>query len=74
MNVQKEIMKAIPFILASKPSPNKTKQKAPTKNPGVNLTKDTKYLCSTNFKTLKKLKMKLKGRNISHTHGLAEST
>lgn len=49
MNVQKEIKKAISFTLASKPNPDKTKQKAPTKNPGVNRTKNAKYSLQYKF-------------------------
>jgi hypothetical protein len=40
----------------------------------INLTKDVNNLYTENNKPLKKSSKKTTGRNISHPHGLAEST
>jgi hypothetical protein len=58
-------MKTIPFTIASKK----------IKYLGVNLTKDVNDLYKENYKHLKKrLRKTTEGGEISHAHGLVEST
>jgi hypothetical protein len=59
-------MKTIPFTIASKQ----------IKHLGVNLTKDVKDLYKENYTLLKKeiLRKTIESGEISHAHGLVEST
>jgi hypothetical protein len=62
---EKEYMKTIPFTIAS--------QKI--KYLGVNLTKDVNDLYKENYKLMKKrLRKTIESGEISHAHGLVEST
>jgi hypothetical protein len=61
----KEYMKTIPFTVASKK----------IKYLGVNFTKDVNDLYKKNYKLLKKeMRKTIENGEISHVHGLAEST
>jgi hypothetical protein len=57
-------MKTIPFTIASKK----------IKYLGVNLTKEVNDLYKGNYKLLKRLRKIIEGGEISHAHGLVEST
>jgi hypothetical protein len=61
---EKEYKKTIPFTINSKK----------IKYLGINLTKDVNDLYKENYKSLKRSKKTTVGGEISHAHGLAEST
>jgi hypothetical protein len=62
--IDKECIETIPFPIASKK----------IKYLGVNLTKDVNDLYKANYKPLKRLRKSTECGEISHAHGLVEST